>query len=137
MNPQDIQSALIQACKLTCISRGITVHLQNVEYELPLALPRIEIAFAGINRSNPLLKGGSVQTETGRFVPVIAAEQGALTETANDHAHAISALFNKGQTILITGGVITITQVPTIRSGFPDKTSWRVPLVIPYRADAT
>jgi hypothetical protein len=137
MNPNDIKEALIQACRLTCIGRSITVHLENIEYELPLALPRIEIGFAGVNRSNPLLKGGSVQTETGRFVPVIADERGALTQTADDHAAAIAALFNKGQVFAITGGRVTITQVPTIRPGFPDKTSWRVPLVIPYRADAS
>ena len=137
MKAHDIRTALIDACKAQCVSLGITLIRPNMEFPAPMPLPRIEFDFSGVRRQNSLLKGGHVDLETGFFSPALATEKGVKDADALEYADAIVALFPSGHAIAIDGGKIEITVVPTIRNGFPDKTSWRIPLSIPYRADAT
>lgn len=106
----------------------------NVSFDAG-TLPRLEAITDGVERTGGTLKGNQTLRETGLFTVVVCVEQGAGEDTALDYADDIAALFPEGQRLAFTGGEITITQPPAIRAGFPDDTSFRVPVVIRYAAN--
>lgn len=106
----------------------------NVSFDAG-TLPRLEITFDGVERTGGTLKGNEVLREVGIFAVVVCVEQGQGEDAALDYADDIAAAFPEGQRIAFTGGEITITQPAAIRAGFPDKTAYRVPVVVRYAAN--
>lgn len=135
MTPEAIQQGLMQRCKSTAQSRGLSPAIPNVSIDP--ADGQIRFDFIDPLRENDTLKGGGVLNERGQMVVTICVDLNTKTETASGHSTAIADLFPKGQTIAITGGQITVLDVPQIRSGYPDDAVWRVPIVIRYYAKAT
>lgn len=135
MTPEDIQQGLIQRCKSTASSRGLSPALPNVSVDP--ADGQIRFDFIDPIRENNTLKGGAVLNERGQMVVTVCVDLNTKTETASGHAVAIADLFPKAQQFNITGGQITILDVPQIRSGYSDKVVWRVPITIRYYAKAT
>lgn len=106
----------------------------NVSFDAGI-LPRLEVTFDGVERTGGTLKGNEVLREVGFFSVVVCVEQGQGEDAALDYADDIASAFPEGQRLTFTGGQITITQPASIRAGFPDKTSYRVPVVVRYVAN--
>jgi uncharacterized protein DUF4128 len=135
MTPEAIQQGLMQRCKSTAQSRGLSVALPNVATDP--ADGQIRFDFIDPIRENDTLKGGGVLNERGQMVVTICVDLNTKTDTASGHAVAIADLFPKAQKFNITGGHITILDVPQIRSGYSDDAVWRVPIAIRYYAKTT
>jgi|GEM_PF-1560055 len=134
MNKTDILSAM----KSRILNAAIT---PNVAYPnvTPAddSLPLVEIEFAGGDSATDALDGSSLENEVGVLTVTVVIERNADggEDTGNALAQAIKALFPAGLRLPITGGRVNFLQPASIRNGFPDKTSWRIPVTIQYRAD--
>ena len=108
----------------------------NVEEE-PLH-PRLEMSFQGWQSTGQTLLGGEVERATGIIAVVVCIEKDADggEDTGNALAETLKALFPEGLQLSITGGEISISQLPNIADGFPDDTSFRIPVTIQYRANS-
>jgi hypothetical protein len=98
--------------------------------------PYLDIATASARRENELLAGGAFQREIGALSVTVCVDEGTYENAASDYADDIAALFPKGLRIPATGGVVAITDVPDVRSGFQAEAEWRLPVLIRYEAAA-
>lgn len=134
MNTKEMRNS-IKSRLSSGISPSVSTAWPNVEFD-PAVLPRFELNFVVSNGRDDSLKGGQLDQEEGSFSIVVCVEKGTGEDAALDYADSVKALFLKGQSIEFTGGHIVVTQPPDIRIGFPDDTSYRIPVVVQYRASA-
>jgi len=134
MNTRDIRAYLRDRLK-TLPSRPGTAW-PNVSLD-PGEIPRFEVQFSGINREDPSLKGGQILYETGTFNVIVCVAKALGENPALDYADSIVELYPKGHRGSFTGGEMAITAAPQIKSGYPDDTSYRIPVAVTYRANKT
>lgn len=139
IDERDIENAL--KAILSGASLGYPINWPNQSQSD--AKPRLEVLFAGGERTGGTLKGGEVERSEGILSVAVVWDIGESTGDANDVANSVKALYVEGARTAITGGSLVITKPPTIQKGFKDGptpgqlTEWRVPVVIEYRAETT
>lgn len=100
----------------------------------PAIVPRLEIEQAAAQHPMVDLKG-QIYTETGVVVVTAVVAKGEGQAQAMQIAKEITAAFAVGTTITISGtSVLWITNHPSIRAGYADDHSWRLPVEIQYLA---
>ncbi len=109
----------------------------NVTFDAAV-LPRLEFSTSSAASSGGTLKGGEVHRETGIANVVVCIELDAEfgEDQALDIADTVVSLFAEGRRISVQGGEVVITDRPSVERGFPDDTSFRVPVTINYVATA-
>ena len=134
MKKKDVLNAM--KARISAAAIGPNTSMPNVELG-DRVLPFIEVEFTGGDRTGGTLAGNETVTETGVLAVTINIEKDAEggEDTGYDMADLVADLFPEGYRLLFTGGLLTFIQPPSIRNGFPDDASYRIPVVIQYRAD--
>lgn len=98
------------------------------------ALPRLEVVQVAAQHPLRDLKG-RVYSEEGVIQVFVVGQKGSGEAAAMAIAQTIADAMPPGTSYAISGGgTATITDIPNIRPGYADDTSWRVPVEIQYLA---
>ena len=97
-------------------------------------LPRVEVNHVSAEEVLKTLKG-QVYSEIGTIQVIFVSKKRVGVKFSMEAAESMSQLLRSGTTFLIpTGGKVSMSEQPDIQPGFPDDTSWRIPVVIRYLA---
>ena len=78
---------------------------------------------------------GERPTWRGQFLLTVMAERAGLAKEARSIAGRVMARFPHTLRLPAPSGVVLIRKPPEARSGFPDGSDWRLPVVIDYQTE--
>ncbi|MDK3016549.1 phage tail terminator-like protein [Pseudodonghicola flavimaris] len=102
----------------------------------PAALPDkpyLVAQIAGKNTARRAVSNGAKAT-TGQLIVTVVHDLDGYSTAADRLAQSVADQFDLDTPIPATGGQIRLRQEPTVVDGYSDDVSWRVPVVIPWRA---
>ena len=128
----DIEKALKDRIKLNADLTPVTWPNRSGK----TAIPRYEVQVF----RNPTARG-TIKAGGGRYsgfaMITYVSESGVGTDTANDEADKVADWFPEDFKMPITGGTVRITETSSIKTGYSDDVSWRVPVDIKFEVLST
>lgn len=131
---QAFENGIRSAAIATGMFEERQLDFENVATDNPGPGLRLEVELVDAVPEN-LLLDGTLMSEVGSYQLIVVSPKNKGQTDARSAARMLKGELQVNKSFPIsTGGVVYVRSVPQVIPGYPDDTSWRIPLVVQYRA---